>query len=211
MNHRSGPCRKHYSRFYPRRHRSRDVAQHKHKVVGFQTWSEAQIAQFRAHHKTGTVPRLALELLLNTGQRRGDVVLMGRQHLSSQAIRIRQSKTGQWVEVPIMAELAAELAQVPPGQMTFLEVHGAPRTPGGFYNSFSDWRAEAGLPAGLSPHGLRKACGVRLAEVGCTDHELMAVLGHRTIAQVQIYTKEANRKKMAQSAMAKFAQIGNTR
>src|SRR5262249_53533281 len=33
------------------------------------------------------------------------------------------------------------------------------------------------------PHGLRKAAGRRLAEAGCTAHEIMAVLGHTTLTE----------------------------
>jgi hypothetical protein len=48
---------------------------------GIATWSEDDIAAFRAHLPLGSMERLALELLLNTAQRRGDVVRMGRQHV----------------------------------------------------------------------------------------------------------------------------------
>jgi hypothetical protein len=37
----------------------------------------------------------------------------------------------------------------------------------------------------------------------------MAVLGHRTLAEAQRYTMEANRSRMAASAMAELGQIGN--
>ena len=51
------------------------------KGDGFHTWTEDEIAQFEAHHPIGSKPRLALALLLYTGQRRSDVVRMGRQHI----------------------------------------------------------------------------------------------------------------------------------
>jgi hypothetical protein len=35
----------------------------------------------------------------------------------------------------------------------------------------------------------------------------MAVSGHRTLAQVQIYIEEANRKRMAEAAMNKLGEI----
>ncbi len=182
---------------------TRDIDRAKERNQGFRTWEEEHIARFRAHHPSGTVPRLALELLLNAGQRRGDTVKLGRQHVTGQALRIRQGKTGQWVEVPILPDLAAELQHVPTGQMTFLEVSGRARTPGGFYNSFIGWCEDAGIEAGLSPHGLRKACGTRLADAGCTAHQIMAVLGHRTLSEAQKYCEAADRKRNAQEAMEK--------
>src|SRR6516162_10298233 len=48
---------------------------------GFHTLTEDEIAQFEAHHPIGTKPRLAFALLLYTGQRRSDVIRMGRQHI----------------------------------------------------------------------------------------------------------------------------------
>jgi integrase len=48
---------------------------------GFQSWSESDIAQFEAAYPVGSRERLAFALLLYTGQRRGDVIKMGRQHV----------------------------------------------------------------------------------------------------------------------------------
>lgn len=177
---------------------------------GYATWSEGEIAAYRAKHPSGTVARLALELLLNTGQRRSDVVRMGPQHVRGGAIHLRQVKTGQAVAVPILPDLAAELARIPHRHLTWLAVaDGTARSPRGFYNTFRAWCDEAGIPDGRSPHGLRKACGVRLAEAGCSAHEIMAVLGHRTLAEAQRYTEEANRRRMAQTAMQKVTRLAN--
>jgi hypothetical protein len=52
-------------------------------------------------------------------------------------------------------------------------------------------------------HGLKKAGMRRLAEDGGTTHELMAFSGHRTLSEVQRYTKGANNRKLADSGMAK--------
>jgi integrase len=184
------------------------VERHRQATKGFQPWSEEAIAAYRAKHPTGTVARRALELLLNVGQRRGDTVRMGRQHIQGGAIHLRQEKTKQPISVPILPELAAELAHVPAGHLTFLALDdGRTRSSRGFYNTFMDWCREAGVPAGMSPHGLRKACGRRLAEAGCSAHEIMAILGHKTLAQAQQYTADADRKRLAESAMAKVQQI----
>ncbi|WP_369413586.1 tyrosine-type recombinase/integrase [Caldovatus aquaticus] len=115
---------------------------------------------------SGTRQRLALALLLYTGQRRSDVVRTGRQHLRGEALEVRQVKTGRRLTIPIHPALAAELAHMPAGQMTFLLTkYGAPFSPTGFYNALREWCDAAGVPRGRSPHGLRKACGRRLAEV----------------------------------------------
>lgn len=184
------------------------VLKHSYTSDGYATWSEDEIAAYRAKHPPGTTARLALELLLNTGQRRSDVVRMGPQHVRAGAVHLRQVKTGQTVAVPILPELAAELAAISHRHLTWLALaDGTPRSPRGFYNTFRAWCDEAGIPPGRSPHGLRKACGVRLAEAGCTAHEIMAVLGHRTLSEAQKYTAEADRRRMAESGMAKVRRM----
>jgi len=52
----------------------------------------------------------------------------------------------------------------------------------------------------LSPHGLRKAACRRLAEAGCSAHEIMAISGHLTLAEVTRYTVAANRVHLAKRA-----------
>jgi len=61
----------------------------------------------------------------------------------------------------------------------------------------------AGLE-GCSAHGLRKAAARRLAEAGCSAHEIAAITGHATLREVARYTEAADRRKLAASAMAKI-------
>jgi integrase len=74
---------------------------------GFHTWTDDEIAQFEAHHPIGSKPRLALALLLYIGQRRGDLIKMGRQHIRDGVLSIVQAKTGTPVAVPVHPELRA--------------------------------------------------------------------------------------------------------
>jgi site-specific recombinase XerD len=84
---------------------TRDVKPIKVKSGGYHSWSEAEIAQFEARHAIGSKARLAFALLLYTGQRRSDIVTMGRQHIRSGFIHVRQQKTGAELDIPIMPEL----------------------------------------------------------------------------------------------------------
>jgi integrase len=86
----------------------------KSKSQGFATWSEDHIAQFEARHQVGTKARLALALLLYTGQRRGDVVRMGRQHVRNNKLTIRQQKTEMEVTIPIHRKLKECLSAASP-------------------------------------------------------------------------------------------------
>jgi integrase len=140
------------------------------RTEGFYSWTEIDIAKFRAFHASGTRPRLAFELLLNTGLRRSDVVRIGRQHLRDGALHVKPQKTGGPVLViPVAPELAAAIEAGPSGNLTFLMTRtGAPFSAAGFGNHFRDWCNEAGLPH-CSAHGLRKAICRRLAEAGCSS------------------------------------------
>ena len=50
------------------------VKRYRKRGEGIHTWSEVELAQFEARHPVGSKARLALELLLGTGQRRSDVM-----------------------------------------------------------------------------------------------------------------------------------------
>jgi integrase len=177
------------------------VTRRKIRTPGYRTWEEVEIAAYRARHPLGTRARLAIELLVNTGQRRGDVIRMGRQHLRDGVLYVRQEKTGAEVFVPILPPLQAALNALPASNMTFLvTTHGKPYTAAGFGNWFRECCNEAGLK-GLSAHGLRKATCRRLAEAGRSASEIAAITGHRTLRMVQRYTEAADRRRMAKAAM----------
>jgi integrase len=86
------------------------VKRYRSRGDGIHTWSEEEIAQFESQHAVGTRARLALALLLYTAQRRGDVVRMGKQHISGDNIAVRQEKTDSPLLIPIHPSLARALA-----------------------------------------------------------------------------------------------------
>lgn len=173
---------------------------------GFHSWSEEEISAYEAQWPSGTRERLALSLLLYTAQRRADVVNMGRQHLEGDKIRVAQAKSGGRTKllIKLAAPLKAELGKVPGNQMTFLQTqYGQPYTAAGFGNWFRENCKAAGLPDGCTAHGLRKAAARRLAEAGCTAHEIMAVTGHKNLSEVTLYTEAADQERLAREAMEK--------
>jgi integrase len=174
----------------------------KYKSAGFLAWGEEQIAQYRGRYALGTKARLALELLLNIGARRSDVVQLGRQHIRDGEFSFRTQKTGALVEgIPLLPELAAALDALPTENLTFLTTdYGKPFTTPGFGNWFRARCREAGLPKGYSAHGLRKAAATRIAEAGATPHQLMAWFGWTTLKEAERYTRAADRKRLARTA-----------
>lgn len=171
---------------------------------GFRAWEAGEVAAFEAKWPTGSRERLALALLLYTGQRRSDMVTMGRQHVSGSHISVVQQKTGTRLTIRLHAKLRAELALVPPGQLTFLQTqYGEPFKAAGFTNWFRDVTKAAGL-SGCTAHGLRKTASVMLAEAGCSGKEIMAITGHANLAEVTLYTAAADQGRLADEAMRKL-------
>jgi integrase len=173
------------------------------KTEGYRTWGEDDIEAFQRAHPIGTRPRLALALLLYSAQRRSDVVTLGRQHLRAGALHLRQSKTKRSLVIPVHPELQRVLDATPSEHLTFLVTQsGQPFSAAGFTNWFRKQCKAAGLPVGLSVHGLRKAACRRFAEAGCSANLIAAVSGHRSLREVQRYTEAADQARMARSAMA---------
>lgn len=173
---------------------------------GFLVWGEAEIAAYRNHHPLGTRARLAFELLLNTGQRRSDIVRMGRQHIRDGVLSIRQQKTGTLIEIPVLPELQAAIEAMPSTEhLTFLVTeHGKAFTAAGFGNWFRDMCSEAGIAKGYAAHGLRKAAATLHADSGATAHELMAWFGWKTLKEAERYTRAADRKRLARGMVRKL-------
>lgn len=177
----------------------------KSRSEGYHTWTEAEISAFEARHPIGTRARLAMALLLFTAQRRSDVVRMGRQHVRDGVLSLRQKKTGTLVEIPLHPELQDVIAATPNEHLTFLTTdYGKAFSAAGFGNLFREWCTEAGLPKSCASHGLRKAASRRLAEAGCTAHEIMAITGHKTLTEVTRYTAAVDRKRLGKSAIEKI-------
>ncbi|MGF9694738.1 site-specific integrase [Rhizobium sp. 0TCS1.26] len=184
---------------------ARDVAFFPSEGDGYHSWTDAEISTFEQTHPIGTKARLALALLLYTGQRRSDIVLFGRQHVTDESLRFTQFKGRKkkpvTLEIPVHPTLRKVIDASPCGDMTFLVTEfGKGFTSNGFGNWFRRQCNAAGLPH-CSAHGLRKAASSRLAERGATEKQIMSITGHSTSKEVTRYTKAANQKRLAQSAM----------
>ena len=177
----------------------------RHRKVGFHSWTDAEIAAYEAHWPVGTRERLALALLLYTGQRRSDVIRMGWPTYQGGAIAVVQQKTGASLVIPAHPELRAVLDNTPRDNLAFLvTAFGKPFTPAGFTNWFRDKCRDAGLPARCKPHGLRKASARKLAEAGATPHEIKAVTGHESLREVENYTRAVDQQRLAARAIGRL-------
>lgn len=169
------------------------------------TWTDDEIATFHARWPRGSRQRTAFDLLLYSGQRSGDVRQMTWPDLRDGRIRVlEQGKTGESVTARIHSDLALTLDAHPRGHVVVIVTEfGHPFSEKGFGQFMAKAIAAAGLPERCVPHGLRKAAARRLAEAGCTPHEIMAITGHRTIKEVQRYTERVERARLADTGMKK--------
>jgi integrase/recombinase XerD len=187
---------------------ARDVHLIRYVTSGHHSWSLAEVAAFEEKFPVGTKARLALALLLYTACRREDVVRFGPQHLSSGRIKYTQAKNEHRspvsLDIPIHPDLRSIIDATPSRHLTFLVTeYGRPFSPAGFGMRFREWCNAAGLP-NCTAHGLRKATAARLAELGATAHEIMAITGHKTLEEVERYTRAARQARLADAAIAKL-------
>ena len=167
---------------------------------GFHTWTEDEIAQYERHHPVGSTARLALDLMLWTGQRGGDARLMGPHHIREKRLHITQEKTGVTVSLPILPSLARSIMAATTGTEVFLlSGHKKPFSRAGFGNKFRDWCNAAGLP-NCTAHGLRKSAARRFAEAGCTNQQIKSWTGHTTDSEVARYTAAADQQTLSDAA-----------
>ena len=119
---------------------------------------------------------------------------------------MRQRKTGATLTIPVHPELERIIAASTIGHLTLLTTNkGKSYSPDSFSEQFRVWCDAAGLPWRCVFHGLRKAAARRLAEAGCTPHEIAAITGHATLSEVQRYTKAVDQARLACAAMARTA------
>ena len=171
--------------------------------AGFPVWTEDDVAAYEARWPLGTRQRVWLAVLLYTGLRRGDAVLLGRQHVRDGVVAIRTQKTGTGVAIPLLPPLVEALAAGPTGELAFIcGANGKPLTKESFGNLFSDACRGAGVRK--SAHGLRKIGATRAANNGATVAQLNAIFGWSGGKMASLYTQSADRVRLAREAIGKL-------
>lgn len=180
---------------------------------GHHTWTVEEIKKYQDRHAIGTKARLALDLFLYTGVRISDVIKLGR-HLEKRGpqgdnrrwLAFTETKNGKKKpkhrEIPILPKLQATFEASGVGSFQYLITEWSKpyATAKSFGNRFKSWCVMAGLPH-CSAHGLRKGGAVIAAENGATNDDMKAIFGWETSKQVDLYTKKAERKRIARKSM----------
>lgn len=181
----------------------------KYQVKGHHSWTAREMRRYVERHPFGTKAYLAFAILAHTAGRREDAVRLGPQHMVGNRLQFTQAKNEHRspveIDIPIHPVLLSALVREDMNAPAFLVTeYGRPFSAPGFGNKFREWCDEAGLEH-CSAHGLRKAAAALLAEAGATPHEIMAVTGHRSLEEVERYTKAARKALLADRAFARLA------
>jgi len=139
-------------------------------------WTAADEAAFM--QRAPAHLHLPLLLALWTGQRQGDLLRLSWSAYDGNTIRLRQSKGGRPIVIPVGAPLKAKLdATVKRSPIILTTSDSKPWTSNGFRASWGKACKRAGV-VGVTFHDLRGTAVTRLAICGCTEAEIATITGH---------------------------------
>lgn len=175
-------------------------------------WQEDEIDRFLS-----TAPvhvKDAMMVALYTGQRRSDLVRLLWSDIEDGMLHVKQRKTGAELWIPIHPKLRTYLegmkkrvdisVRQPFAKNHILTNHyGLPWVPESLRGAFKRHASKIGLE-GKQLHGVRKTTASILGEIGCTALQIMSITGHQSLKEVERYTHGAEKRKLAQEAMAKW-------
>jgi integrase len=169
-------------------------------------WPQAVIDDFMAQAHPNA--RFGLMLLLHTGQRVSDVAAMRWEQYDGRWLKVRQIKTGRFLQIPCTAPLKEMLDALEHKSDFILTT----RCGDGYRANSLGKMVRVGEH---TAHGLRANAAVILAEAGCSLHQIAAITGHASMTEVLRYTRGAEQKKMALQAVdqagAAFDKVANLR
>jgi integrase len=190
---------------------------------GWPAWTADMMDAFERHWPVGSPPRTAYALGLWLGNRASDVARLRWDHLviktivvDGQAVTIegfefvqhKGRKRGKTMFLPLTPLLVAALAPLSRDtERVLVSRLGRTFSDNGLTQAMVDWARKAGIPEGYSMHGLRKSLGVKLAEADATTREIMEVLGHSSMEYAELYTREADRLRLAVKGMRKMSAL----
>ena len=170
---------------------------------GYTPWTEDMVEAYERRWTIGTRQRVWLDVLLYTGLRIGDAFRFGKQHVRDGVASLKTEKNKIAVVIPILDVLAETLAAGPVGDLTFI-IGGNGRAfsnKRSFGNAFVKAAKAAGV-VGVSAHGVRKIAATTAANNGASVAQLEAIFGWTGGHMASLYTRSADRRRLAQDAMA---------
>jgi integrase len=144
----------------------------------------------------------ACKIALHTGQRMGDVIAMKRADIQAGKIFVRQEKTGKELLIPLHQEIRETVLSGEGDRVCWKKAGVGDWTSEQFEAAFQRERAKVPSLERVVFHGLRKNAAVKLAEVGCTTHDIASITG-MSLPMVELYTRGARQALLAERAMEK--------
>ncbi|WP_417429547.1 tyrosine-type recombinase/integrase [Kiloniella sp.] len=165
------------------------------KTVGFPVADADDIEAFQKRWSVGTKERLIFDLGLYTGAARSDLVKLSRKNINDGLMTYERQKSKVKASVLMSVELRAVIERTPDIAPAFILTDlGTPFKAESLGNRFSKAARAAGIKSRL--HGLRKAFCIYWAENGSTTHQIAAMAGHMSLAEVERYTRAADRNRI---------------
>ncbi|MBQ2263218.1 MAG: tyrosine-type recombinase/integrase [Loktanella sp.] len=162
-------------------------------------WPADKIAKFRKAADPRTL--LLFEMLIATGQRIGDVLMMQWDHIGPDGISVQQQKTDKRVSIPLTADLAKALADAPRiGPYIVSQNNGRKLGYNLAWRDFMSVRRKIGAEA-WDIHCLRHTAASEIASLpGMTREHVMSITGHSSEAMARLYSGSAEQKARAKEA-----------
>lgn len=154
--------------------------------------------------------KLALKMLLLTGQRPGEVANMKWEHVSDSwwIIPADARKNNEENRVPVVSMMQNIIDEAKiyssDSSWVFRSTHneGTPITVGGMTNAIRRHWSEMGITEGFSSHDIRRTLRTRLAEIGIDDVIAERVLGHKLQGLLAVYNRYPYDKEKRQALIA---------
>ena len=165
-----------------------------HRYTGHLRWTRAEIASYRAHWRDGTWGRIVFEVLLNTGCRVSDALVIGPHNLlPHNEFEYHAIKNGEKGLNKLSHEFLTSMDHVTQDGLNFI-MHPHKRTPmtyAQFYYHFSKCCRAAGIKK--TAHGLRKSFAIALARRGDQAAAICLKGAWKRLSSAEIYVQEFQR------------------
>lgn len=175
---------------------------------GHATATPEDIEKFIAHHGTSSKAVLYVAIQMYTGLRVSDLAVLGPQHRRKDAFKLRlfknRNRTPVDIDIAIHPILEAVLASHKIENLTYLVTEfRKPFSVKGLGNRISDWWRQAGM-GHLTSHSVRKGLATDVAHNEATDSMLEAMFGWKDGKTSKIYTRNAERARLARQTVERI-------
>jgi integrase len=175
---------------------------------GHATATSENMAQFIEHHGLKSKAVLCIGIIMFTGFRVSDVAQLGPQHRRKDMFKMRlfknRNRNPYDIEIAIHPILESVLALHKVTDLTYIVTEfGKPFSIKGLGNRISDWFRQAGL-GHLTAHSVRKGLATDVAYNEATDSMLEAMFGWRDAKTSKVYTRNADRARLARQTVARI-------